>query len=370
MGPFRPGAGGLPPYLAGRQREQTVFRSLLAGLERRQPPPSELVLYGPRGNGKTVLLVWAWKEAAAFAGVDVLTLTPSDFDSKAELAEQLLSHSWWETVRPEETAFRGLTGRPGKDEPAPQLRPLLAMRAGRKPLMILLDEAHTLQPDIGRALLNAAQEVGREAPLLLVLAGTPDLRSHLGMIGASFWNRSRKLPIGRLDRTAAAEAVRRPLESEGVSISDDALSHIVRESDGYPYFVQLWGEAVWDRVARRSSADPRRVTVADAEACQAGFDFERDNYYLDRYDELAHLRLLQPARAVAEVFEAQPVASDTRLDAAIRRGLGDDAGPEDLEAAAEKFRHLGFLWRAGATPDWEPGIPSLMDYIRRTVPAS
>ena len=109
MGPFRPGAGGLPPYLAGRQREQAVFRSLLAGLERRQPPPSELVLYGPRGNGKTVLLVWAWKEAAAFAGVDVLTLTPSDFDSKAELAEQLLSHSWWETVKPEEIAFRSLT---------------------------------------------------------------------------------------------------------------------------------------------------------------------------------------------------------------------------------------------------------------------
>ena len=42
--------------------------------------------------------------------------------------------------------------------------------------MLLLDEAHTVGEEIGSALLNASQQVGRELPFLLVLAGTPELR--------------------------------------------------------------------------------------------------------------------------------------------------------------------------------------------------
>jgi len=50
--PFRPGAGHMPPYLAGRQKEKEEFLRLLnqnAILE-------NLVLTGLRGVGKTVLL--------------------------------------------------------------------------------------------------------------------------------------------------------------------------------------------------------------------------------------------------------------------------------------------------------------------------
>ena len=164
LGPFVPGAGGLPPYLAGREREQDLFRALLAHLDRGEAPPSGVVLYGPRGNGKTALLAWVEKEAADFPGLDVLVLTPSDFDSKSELAEFLLPHSWGETVGPEDHAIRDITWRPGRNGPAPRVRSVLAARASKKPLAVLLDEAHTLQLEIGRALLNAAQMVGQEAP--------------------------------------------------------------------------------------------------------------------------------------------------------------------------------------------------------------
>ena len=59
---------------------------------------------------------------------------------------------------------------------------------------MLLEEAHTLEEGIGCALLNAGQQVGREFPFLLVLAGTPSLRSHLNAMNAYFWNRAARRP--------------------------------------------------------------------------------------------------------------------------------------------------------------------------------
>ena len=50
--PFRPGAGHMPPYLAGRQREKEEFLRLLG----QSIVLENLVLTGLRGVGKTVLL--------------------------------------------------------------------------------------------------------------------------------------------------------------------------------------------------------------------------------------------------------------------------------------------------------------------------
>ena len=368
-GPFRPGTGGLPPYLAGRADEQALFRSRLAQLDRGEPTASEIILYGPRGNGKTAFLAWVRQVAAPSYSVDVVPLTPSEFETGRRLAECLLPDDWWDEGVPDTIAVRDLTWRPGADARAPAADQIFAARASKRPLLLLLDEAHRLDPRMGEELLNAAQAVGRKAPFLLVLAGTPDLRDHLGTMGVSFWNRGRKLPINRLDETAAADAIRLPLEAEQVPIADDALAHIVRESEGYPYFLQLWGAAVWNRDATDPSDRPQPITIADTEACQSLFESERNNYYLDRYRELQKARLLRPARAVAEVFERQARVNDSELEAAIQRGLGPEADDDAVEAAAEQFEHLGFVWQSGVTLDWEPGIPSLMDYIREFVPA-
>src|SRR5262249_39078558 len=50
--PFRPGAGHMPPYLAGRQKETSEFLRLLT----QEVILENLVLTGLRGVGKTVLL--------------------------------------------------------------------------------------------------------------------------------------------------------------------------------------------------------------------------------------------------------------------------------------------------------------------------
>ena len=368
-GPFRPGTGGLPPYLAGRAEEQALFKSRLAMLDRGEPTPTEVILYGPRGNGKTALLRWIEKVAAPSSSVDVIRLTPSKMRTGLQLAERLLPKHWWKGIRPDTIAVRGLTWRPGKDLPPPEADQVLAARASKRPLLLLLDEAHRLDPRVGEELLNASQEVGREAPFLLVLAGTPNLRDHLGTMGASFWNRGRKLPIGRLDESAAADAIRLPLESEETSISEEALAHIVRESHGYPFFLQIWGAALWHRANADPSLPPQPITIADTEACQSLFESEKNHYYLDRYHELEDADLLEVACSVAELFAERQQVNSREILAAVRRAPGFDDG-EKAAAARRTLDHFGFLWPAAGTPHWEPGIPSLMDYIREFVPSA
>ena len=93
QGPFRPGPGGLPPYLAGRESEQALFLLLLGDLQDGLAPSREIVLHGPRGNGKTALLTWLQREAAAYPGVDVLRLTPAAVPTEAKLVERVLPAS-------------------------------------------------------------------------------------------------------------------------------------------------------------------------------------------------------------------------------------------------------------------------------------
>ena len=368
LGPFQAGDGGLPPYLAGREHEQDLCRAFVSRLRLGRPPPREIVFYGPRGNGKTALLVWLEKEAAASPGVDVIRLVPAAVRTETRLVERLLSTSWRRRLdlTPDEISVYGIKWRPGRDRPPP-LDEALAARVRKGPLVLLLDEAHTLDEEIGCALLNASQQVGRELPFLLVLAGTPELRSRLGALNATFWNRAERCPVGRLDPEASAAALEKPLEDEHVHIDGDAKAHIVRESQGYPYFVQIWGEVVWRQI-RGSGEMRQRIAQSDVERARSAFDRGKNGYYLERYDELMDRALLPVARAVADAFEARSLLNDQALEIAVARGLGEERRPDDVAAARTALGHLGYIWRPETEPMWEAGIPSLMRYVQRYAP--
>ena len=368
LGPFRPGPGGMPPYLAGREAEQRLFRELLSHVGGGEAPPGEVILCGPRGNGKTVLLGWVEAEAASEPRLDVLLVTPSEIPDRARLAETVLPDSWWgrSGVSQGSVAGTGITWRPGREHP-PTVREALTARASSAPCCLLLDEAHTLDPEVGRELLNASQQVGRRLPFLLVLAGTPNLQSRLAGMDASFWNRAEQVRVSRLREAAAADAFRRPLEAESVSVAQDALAAMVRESQGYPFFVQLLGRALWRQVSALPEGR-RRVTLEHLDAARPEFDRIRGEFYAHRYEELATAGLLKVGRAVADAFGRHPLLPRHDLEDAIARGLGAGPDADRTESALATLRNLGYVWRVEALPEWEPGIPSLMDYVREHAP--
>ena len=127
-----------------------------------------------------------------------------------------------------------------------------------RPCLILSDEAQHFRPEVAGALFEGVQKMqGRGFPVALVIAGTPDTGMPWVGRGASFHDRLGKgqLSLGLLDEAASMLAV-----GEGVKASDldieadgDALRMVHADSQGYPYFLQVWGEALYDNLDCRTT---------------------------------------------------------------------------------------------------------------------
>ena len=89
----------------------------------------------------------------------------------------------------------------------------------------------------------------------------------------------------------------------------------------------------------------RHLTQAVTAAARIDFEREKNNYYLDRYEELEKLQLLPIARAVADAFEARAELDDAGLEAAVLNELGAAAGAGRLTEAKDAMRDLGYVWR-------------------------
>lgn len=361
--PFEPGAGGFPPYLAGRESEQKEIEDRLARLEAGKPTPSDVVFYGPRGNGKTVLLGWTDRQARG-RRIEVINLSIGATKTPEALLKRLSRQSvWGKTLGA--ISWRGVRFSPW-EHGADMVDEALAKLVRKRPLLLMLDEAHVLAADVGRELLGAVQALRTVgAPVLLILAGTPDLPRNLGRMQATFWDRSKILPVMRLDETAAADAIRIPLEAASVLIAADVLAQVARESHGYPFFVQLWGEALW-----RQSRDLSSQTLASADVDSARREFEtaRNRFYDSRYRELQRNGLVAPAAALSDVYGDEDEIDESEIDRALKDVLertGRPASKESVQTVRSSLHDLGYIWAAGGMEDdlYISGIASFMSFV-------
>ena len=362
---FTPGRGALPPYLAGREREQEFLdeqHDLIAG---GGSPSADVVLIGPRGNGKTALLRWFRNTIEAHGEADVAWLTPSEAPTIGDLGRMLGPGG-----RPSQIRFSAGLGPLAGEWTVGQrtygsFAELLIARCRNKPLIVLLDEAHTLDPAVGQALLNSSQKVSGDAPFLLCLAGTPGVVAYLNRINATFVERSQKLRIRLLDRFSSEAALVEPMKASGIAIEPDALEAVVTESQCYPYFIQVWGSALF-KVAAAAGSEAR-VTLETVEAARPVFRTVCNELYGGRYDELERVGLMQAAEAVAQAFGQRDTPVMGR--GTLRRILSEaGVAPQ----AAQGLEEMGYIWVShnlaneevwGTDNVWEPGIPSLMSYV-------
>lgn len=347
-----------------------MLRQLLLELSRHKAPPHNVALTGPRGNGKTVLLRWFERACRNAGDVDVTWISPSQVQTGQALADLLLPLTGIRRILPPRFGV-GTTGvaRAEWSLPAPSqgnLTERLIRRCRKKPLVVLLDEAHTLDLDVGRLLLNVSQDVRARAPFLLILAGTPGLAAHLSTMNASFWNRldNGRLGIGLLNDRATRDALVRPLENHGVTIDTDALDAVVKHSQHYPYFIQIWGRALWQQ---RIATGATHLTSVHTTAAGLDVASRVTDYYEDRYLELDQSGHLAVATHVAA--KCRPMLSLTYEDlkAAVAEGLAPpQPSSQAVQAALADLQRLDFVWRPpGQLPParYQPGIPSLMDHV-------
>lgn len=373
--PFAPGPGRMPPVLAGREPEQTQLRTCLLRLQNGKEV-SPTLLSAPRGMGKTVLLRWLQQQARA-AKVEMLEISANEVRTLLDLAG-LLAPKLLEAVSVSNKgkANIGIAGielsRAVTMTPAAlaaRLKQELIKQRRNKPLIISIDEAHTLNPEVAQDLVNLDQNLVKEnCSIWTILAGTPGLTSRLASaaVAATFIERSDPMSPSLLTGDAPREALVAPLEERGWSVNEAASRTVLTDAQGYPFFLQLWGRALWEAGV---SLKARRLDEAAVAMAGEAVNERRTIFYKDRCRELESR--LSPSMDADRALGAATAVAQTWLDGGktplttgqLRQCLNDCGVDSDSRKALETlFEHSGFLVDLGNNT-WSPGIPSLANYV-------
>lgn len=314
LNPYSPGAGTPPPELAGRDEIREQARIATERIRKRRPAQS-ILMVGLRGVGKTVLLDKICDTAESGGFLTVRIEAPESRSLPALLAPQLrltlLKLS--KTERAKELAERGLRALAGFAEalkfkyqdievgidfhPEPgladngdleqDLSTLLeavgaAAQMADVAVVMFIDELQYVEEEQLAILIGALHRCAQlRLPITLIGAGLPQLRGRMGK-AKSYAERLFQFPrVDALDEESAAAAIVRPALEENVQVDPDAVAEIIRQTRGYPYFLQEWGKHAWD------CADESPITLSDVkDASAVAIAALDESFFRVRFDRL------------------------------------------------------------------------------------
>ena len=312
--PFAPGAGTQPPELAGRKQILDQARLTLARAEQGRNARS-FMLIGLRGVGKTVLLNRIGQMADDMRFRTVLVEAHEDknlADLLMQPLRQLLLQldalgavndkvkrslrilkSFAKSVKVKVGEFeiglgidaeKGVSDSGDLESDLPELFVAIgeAAKARKTVVLLLIDELQYLSEVELSALIMAVHKINQKTlPLVLIGAGLPQLVGKMGK-SKSYAERLFDFPaIGPLAPKDALSAITEPVTKEGETIAKAAAEAIIKETQGYPYFLQVWGYQSWN-VAPKSP-----IRVKDVEAAKPGVLRSLDeSFFRVRFDRL------------------------------------------------------------------------------------
>lgn len=384
--PFSPGAGNPPPELAGRDDLLRQARIMLGRIKHGRFEQS-LMLVGLRGVGKTVLLnrIREMAEAEGY-GTVVIEATESrslpellipglrsiliQFDSREKISTKvklglrvLRSFIGAIKLRIGEVEV-GLDidpekGRADSGDLESDLADLFtalgeAAQDRKTAIAVIIDEIQYLSEAEMSALIMAIHRVSqRQLPLILIAAGLPQL---VGLAGRSksYAERLFQYPeVGPLNEPDAIAALRDPVAKEGVGFAEAALKEIIRQTQGYPYFLQEWGYQAWN-LAEQSPIDKSvvpRATIAAIKKLDQSF-------FRVRFDRLTP-REKEYLRALADLGPG----SHRSGDIADRLGVK----VQTIAPLRSGLIRKGMVY-SPAHGDTAFTVPLFDDFMRRTMP--
>lgn len=353
--PYQPSVGTTPPYLADRDEQMQRFRAYLRDFPDKR---RNVRLSGLRGVGKTVLLK-EYRDAArerdwVVIRRDMTARLCREPDFATAIADDLdtaiRAFSATAKLKALLTGARAAVGEitvglPGgvsvglspasnsapsilEDRVAKALINVgrLAAKAGRG-VVFLYDEAHTMhdqprqhQYPLGALLGGFVQAQDRDdppLPVMLVVSGLPPLVQNLQAARSHTERLFRVEELGNLSlaqparggASPAALALIKPAHDTGIRFEPTVAERVATDVDGYPYFIQKYGEALWDAAdAANLPAVTSRLYLSTRTRVQDALDAEFfENRYLDapRADQLT---LRVAASLNGEMFEIAKLA--------------------------------------------------------------
>jgi hypothetical protein len=219
-------------------------------------------------------------------------------------------------------------------------------------VVFLLDEMQFLgETELG-LLATAMHHISQEtSPVLIAGAGLPQLPLMLGRARPYSERLFAYRTIGSLPRATAAKALTVPIERASVSIERNALEHVLDRAGGYPYFLQQWGEVVWNE------AENNTITLEDVVGAEDLVNDELDRrFFRDRYEKATEGERIYMA-AMADLGDGAHTSAEI-------------AGHMGVEQRKVSVRRHGLLKKGlifkpvGADLDFT--VPQFSTFMRRT----
>ncbi len=315
--PFTPGAGLPPPYLAGRDGELKEFSRMLQSIK--DGGVENAMIHGVRGVGKTVLLLELCQICLNEGFLPVLNLKfdRSHSDPKTFLK---IIHACMERelddvsrmikiknrvrkigkyVKPKTVEIAGVSYSPmyDSDDDLPIEMKLVRYLSdvwkslegsGFHGVVLLFDEFHSVKDENGcttlGSLIGAINELQiKKYRYSLILCGLPPMISNVKK-ARSYSERMFGLSIrlSSLDDGDAEMAISEPLRDTPWRFSKSLISVILKDSCGYPYFIQFISKQIIDLVGKQDITVDDYLGVRDLIMQKLG-----DSFFVQRMESLS-----------------------------------------------------------------------------------
>jgi len=385
--PYAPGAGAPPPDMTGRddviETTSIALDRMRAGLVARS-----VMLVGLRGVGKTVLLNRLHNEAEAKGFASMMLEAPEKRSLPALLAPSLRAvllkldriAAGGDLAK---RALRSLGGfvqamklkyadiefgldlglEPGVADTGDLDADLISLfqaageaaKERKTVLALFIDELQYVPEEQLAALITALHRCAQlQLPVTLVGAGLPQLVGQMGRAKSYAERLFEFVDVGPLPDAAAREAIAAPAARSGVVFTQAALDEILRQTQGYPYFLQEWGKHSWT-CAKASPIELADVRVATQQAL-ADLDASFFRVRLDRLSP-SEKRYL---RAMAELGPGPHRSGD------IAQRLGREV--QTVAPIRAKLIEKGMVY-SPSHGDTGFTVPLFDAFMRRVVPA-
>jgi hypothetical protein len=331
--PYRPQPGGEPPLLVGRDAEiQTVETTLASARE--GGPMRPTVIQGLRGMGKTALLrrfaAIAREDGAVVVSIEATTGVPMAGALAEGIADAKKQISLSARIRGAVDDIRRALPGASIDLPNDMGKIELDLRGGEHPLPLkrALEDLNEAARRRGSYLVLAIDEIqeadltdlrdivvfvhataGTPKPAVFLGAGLTNSAEHLHD-AKTYTERYRFPRLGCLNEQDTRDAIAVPAHEKDVEFTEGALSLLVVETGGYPFFIQEYASVIW------TFTDGPIIESGDVRERMLGIRKELDEqFYALRFGRLTNRECAyalavaslgagpQPVHKVAELFD-------------------------------------------------------------------
>ena len=388
VNPYRPGAGLMPTYLAGRDTDIEEMNNLLDALCLKIPTQS-IILSGLRGVGKTVLIN-RFQEIAEEKGIfckHIEVEERNDFISQIASCCQAflrkisaiqkfksLIQKPLDAIKalvisfdPDNHTFslslqeRELYTSTNLTQSLTEVFTTLGEIAAKtdSPICFFIDEIQYMKKEELGALIAALHRTNQLGyPVMLVGAGLPKIYTMLSEAKSYSERLFIYKEIGSLKKEHCIDAIRKPAEKLGVLYDDDAVEKIVETTKGYPFFVQQLCKIVYQ------NAQGKKIYEVDvAHSISEFFQDLDDGFFKVRYERctesdkkfifamVACGKLPCTISNIAAVMKRQVKAISTARAQLISKGIIYAVKYKELDFTVPEFQ--GFIRRLPEFQEWK-----------------